>query len=175
MKQRGRGRRRPGAVPQAGRGGPPDREHPTFSAALRERREALGLSAADLARIMKLEPEAIEQLECGLASIRDWPWGKVERLRCLLGWSPGTIAQMLERDDRLRPSEPLGLSNLTSRDGCEVVFQQSLEFYGGFTREEVAELTRFVLDGGCSYIPDGLRARYLRFLADVASYPPPQG
>ncbi len=82
---------------------------------------------------------------------------------------------MLERDDRLRPSEPLGLSNLTLRDGREVVFQRSLEFYGNFTREEVDELTRSALGGGCSYIPDELRARYLRFLADVASYPPPQG
>lgn len=175
MKPRGRTRRRPGAVPQASKEGPADREHPTFSAALRERRDVLGLSAADLARILELEPEAIERLERGLASIRDWPWGKVERLRCLLGWPPGTIAQMLERDDRLRPSEPLGLSNLTLRDGREVVFQRSLEFYGNFTREEVDELTRSALGGGCSYIPDELRARYLRFLADVASYPPPQG
>jgi len=149
----------------------------SFAAALRRRREELGLSASDLASLLGVEPEAIDRLESNSDSIRNWPWGQADTLRHLLGWSPSKFVQLIEQD-RIRswgePDDDKKMPGHTPRTAIEFVFRTTLESLGGFNPVEADELTRMVIGGGCNQVSDELRARYLRYLLELRANASPK-
>ncbi|WP_293180520.1 helix-turn-helix domain-containing protein [Oceanithermus sp.] len=149
----------------------------TFAAALRKRREELGLGAGDLARLVGVDREVVDRLESNSTSIRDWSWGQADTLRQMLGWSPCEFVQLIEQD-RIRswgePDDDKNRPGHTPRTAIEFVFRTTLESLGGFNPVEADELARMVIGGGCNQVSDELRARYLRYLLELRANASPK-
>jgi len=67
---------------------------PEVGERIRERRQQLGLSQADLARVTGVTDVYISGIERGIRSLERWPWQRLEALRRALHWTTEEFAEV---------------------------------------------------------------------------------